>query len=108
MLRISLVRGLGLQLWLCLCAAAAALCLADMSVALTRVELYQATAPLTERSEAGQEAAFEAALRIVLVKVTGHRGVDQDPALAPLIASARRYVHQYRPAADNQLWVPFH
>jgi uncharacterized protein len=102
-----LFHGLGLRLWLCLCAVAAALCLADMSAALTRVELYQATAPLTERSEAGQEAAFEAALRTVLVKVTGQRGVDQNPALAPLIASARRYVQQYRPAADNQLWVAF-
>jgi hypothetical protein len=89
------------------CAGAATLCYADMSAALTRVELYQATAPLTERSEAGQEAAYEAALRTVLVKVTGRRGVDQDPALAPLIASARRYVQQYRPAPDNQLWVAF-
>jgi uncharacterized protein len=107
MVRNSLVRGLGLRLWLCVCAGVAALCFADMSAALTRVELYQATAPLLERSEAGQEAAFEAALRTVLVKVTGSRGVDQNPALAPLIASARRYVQQYRPAADNQLWVAF-
>jgi hypothetical protein len=107
MVRIFLFHELGLRHWLCVCAAAAALCLADMSAALTRVELYQATAPLAERSEAGQEAAFEAALRTVLVKVTGRRGVEQDPALAPLIASARRYVQQYRPAADNQLWVAF-
>jgi uncharacterized protein len=107
MVRNSLVRGLGLRYWLCVCAGAAALCYAGASAALTRVEIYQATAPLTERSEAGQEAAFESALRTVLVKVTGRRGVDQDPALAPLIASARRYVQQYRPAADNQLWVAF-
>lgn len=107
MLRNSLVRGLGSRLWLCVFAGAAALCWADAGVALTRVELYQATAPLSDRSEAGQEAAFETALRTVLVKVTGRRGVDQDPALAPLIASARRYVQQYRPAADNQIWVAF-
>jgi hypothetical protein len=107
MVRKSLVGGLGLRLWLCMCAGAAALCLADSSPALTRVELYQATAPLTERSEAGQEAAFEAALRTVLIKVTGRRGVDQDPSLAALIASARRYVQQYRAAPDNQLWVAF-
>jgi len=107
MTRNSLVRGFGLRFWQCVCAAAAALCFADMSAALTRVELYQATAPLTERSDAGQEAAFEAALRTVLVKVTGRRGVEQDPALAPLIASARRYVQQYRPAPDNQLSVAF-
>ena len=107
MVRKSLVRRLGLRLWLCVCVGIAALCLADVSAALTRVELYQATAPLTERSEGGQEAAFEAALRTVLIKVTGRRGVDQDPSLAALIASARRYVQQYRTAPDNQLWVAF-
>jgi hypothetical protein len=107
MVRALLFGGLGLRLWLCLCAGAAALGFADVSQALTRVELYQATAPLTERSEAGQEAAFEAALRTVLIKVTGRRGVDQDPSLAALIASARRYVQQYRTAPDNQLWVAF-
>jgi hypothetical protein len=107
MARKLLLGGLGLRLWLCVCAGAAALGLADVSPALTRVELYQATAPLTERSEAGQEAAFEAALRTVLIKVTGRRGVDQDPSLAALIASARRYVQQYRTAPDNQLWVAF-
>ena len=105
MVRKSLLGGLGLRLWLC--AGAAALCLADSSPALTRVELYQATAPLPERSEAGQEAAFEAAFRTVLSKVTGRRGVEQDPSLAALIASARRYVQQYRTAPDNQLWVAF-
>jgi uncharacterized protein len=107
MVRALLLGGIGLRLWLCLCGVAAALGLADVSQALTRVELYQATAPLTERSEAGQEAAFEAALRTVLIKVTGRRGVDQDPSLAALIASARRYVQQYRTAPDNQLWVAF-
>ena len=66
MMRALLLGGLGLRLWLCLCAIVAALGLADVSQALTRVELYQATAPLTERSEAGQEAAFEAALRTVM------------------------------------------
>jgi hypothetical protein len=39
--------------------------------------------------------------------VTGRRGVDQDPSLAAIIASARRYVQQYRTAPDNQLWVAF-
>ena len=107
MVRKTLFGGLGLRLWLCMCAGVAALGLSDASPALTRVELYQATAPLTERSEAGQEAAFEAALRTVLIQVTGRRGVDQDPSLAALIASARRYVQQYRAAPDNQLWVAF-
>ena len=53
MARKLLLGGLGLRLWLCVCAGAAALGLADVSPALTRVELYQATAPLSERSEGG-------------------------------------------------------
>jgi hypothetical protein len=75
--------------------------------ALTRAELYQATAPVTDRSEAAQTAAFQAAMKVVLVRVTGRRSADEDPALAPLVAVARRYVQQYRTAPDNQLWVSF-
>ena len=86
----------------------AALCLARCrAVALTRAELYQATVPLAERCEAAQTAAFEAALRIVLVESPGRRTAEEDPALAPLIGNARRYVQQYRAAPDNQLWVSF-
>jgi hypothetical protein len=96
-----------LRLWLYLCLGAAALCAANASLALTRIDPYQATVPLADRSEASQEAAFEAALRIVLVKVTGRRGADQDPAFAPLIGSARRYVQQYRAAPDSQISVAF-
>jgi uncharacterized protein len=90
-----------------LCLSAASVCLPDAGFALTRAELYQATVPSADRSEAGQTAAFEAALRIVLVRVTGRRTADQDPALAPLLGNARRYVQQYRTAPDNQLLVSF-
>lgn len=90
-----------------LCLSAACLCLARPSHSLTRAELYQASAPVADRTEAAQSAAFEAALRTVLVRVTGRRNADEDPALAPLISSARRYVQQYRAAADGQLWVSF-
>ncbi|HTV97903.1 MAG TPA: DUF2066 domain-containing protein [Steroidobacteraceae bacterium] len=93
--------------WRCLWVIAGLLWLADSSAALTRVEIYQATVPLTDRSEAAQESAFEAALRAVLIKATGRRTADQDPALAPLIGSARRYVQQYRGAPNSQLWVAF-
>jgi len=72
-----------------------------------RVDLFQATVPLVERTEAGQTAAFQAAMRGVLVRVTGRRGGDQDPGLAPLVTDARRYVQQFRGAPDNQLWVAF-
>jgi hypothetical protein len=87
-------RTRGLHLGLHLCLIALGLCLAQAAPALTRVELYQGLAPLADRSEASQEGAFQAALRAVLVKVTGRRTADQDPALAPLVTSARRFVQQ--------------
>jgi uncharacterized protein len=90
-----------------LCLGLAALCAAGSGIALTRTEVYQATAPQTDRSEAGQTAAFQAAFRIVLVRVTGRQAAQDDPALAPLVSNARRYVQQFRAAADNQLWVAF-
>jgi uncharacterized protein len=104
---LSGIRSRYLRLAVFLCLSAASLCLADAAIALSRAELYQAAAPVADRSEAAQSAAFEAALRIVLVRVTGRRSADEDPALAPLIGNARRYVQQYRTAPDNQLWVAF-
>jgi uncharacterized protein len=101
---VNCARYLRLGAFLCLCVC---LCLADASRALTRAELYQASVPITDRSEASQTAAFESALRIVLVRVTGQRTADEDPALAPLVSNARRYVQQYRGAPDGQLWVAF-
>ena len=90
-----------------LCVACTALLLGNSSLALTRTEIYQATAPLADRSENSQTAAFQAALKVVLVRVTGNRSIDEDSALAPLISNARRYVQQYRAAADGQIWVAF-
>jgi hypothetical protein len=69
--------------------------------------MYQATAPVTERSEAAQTAAFQNAMRAVLIRVTGRRNADEDPALSSLVSNARRYVQQYRAGADGQLWVAF-
>jgi hypothetical protein len=74
---------------------------------MTRAEMYQATAPVTDRSEAAQTLAIQNAMKSVLIRVTGRRNADEDPALAPLVANARRYVQQYRAAADSQLWVAF-
>ena len=90
-----------------LCFSFSTLTLGDVGNATTRTELYQATAPVSDRSEASQTAAFQSAMRTVLVRVTGRRTAEQDPALAPLIGNARRYVQQFRAASDNQLWVAF-
>jgi hypothetical protein len=96
-----------LRLGAFICLTCLALGLPGAGRALTRAELYQATAAVANQSEAARPAAFAAALRIVLVRVTGRRTADEDPALAPLINNAARYVQQYRAAADNQLWVAF-
>jgi hypothetical protein len=90
-----------------LCLGLAALCFGGSGLALTRAELYQATAPLADRSEAAQTEAFQSAMKIVLVRVTGRRSAEDDPTLAPLVGNARRYVQQYRSAPDSQVWVSF-
>jgi uncharacterized protein len=89
----------------CLCFAA--LCVASPGMALTRVEIYQATAPATDRSEAAQTAAFQYALKNVLVRVTGRHSAEEDAALAPLVGNARRYVQQFRASGDGLVWVAF-
>jgi hypothetical protein len=85
----------------------AGLCVADASLALTRAELYQAAVPVADRSDAAKPAAFEAALGVVLVRVTGRRTAAEDSTFAPLLGNARRYVQQYREAQDGKLWVAF-
>src|SRR5882672_993833 len=90
-----------------LCLSAAALCFGAASFALTRSELYQATAPMADRSEAAQTEAFQSAMKTVLVRVTGRRSAEDDPTLASLVGNARRYVQQYRGAPDGQVWVSF-
>jgi hypothetical protein len=83
------------------------LCLGGAAAAITRAEMYQATAPVADRSEAAQTAAFQNAMKTVLIRVTGRRNADEDPALSSLVSNARRYVQQYRAAPDSQLWVAF-
>jgi hypothetical protein len=90
-----------------LCLSIAGLCVAGGSAALTRADLYQATVPLPDRSEASKPGAFEAALRVVLTRVTGRRVADEEAAFAPLLGNARRYAQQYRETQDGQLWVAF-
>jgi hypothetical protein len=90
-----------------LCLSLAALFLGNPASALTRVQLYQTAVPVTDRSDAAQTAAFQAAMRVVLIRVTGRRSSAGDSALAPLVNNAGRYVQQYRGMQDGQLWVSF-
>ena len=89
------------------CMCIVGLGIAGVALGITRAEMYQATAPVTDRSEAAQTAAFQNAMKTVLIRVTGRRNADEDPALSALVNNARRYVQQYRTAPDSQLWVTF-
>jgi hypothetical protein len=89
------------------CMCIVGLGMGEAGLGITRAEMYQATAPVADRSEAAQTAAFQNAMKTVLIRVTGRRNADEDPALSALVSNARRYVQQYRAAPDSQLWVTF-
>lgn len=72
-----------------------------------RIDLYQVAVPVPDRSDASRDAGFRDAMRVVLVRVTGRLGAANDPAYAPLVGSADRYVQQYRYAIDGRLVVGF-
>jgi uncharacterized protein len=95
-----------LPAWI-LCLGLGALASSDGAYALTRAELYQATVPFADRCETAPPAAFQAAMKIVLIRVTGRLSAGEDPALGPLLGNSRRYVQQCRSAADKQLWFAF-
>jgi len=91
-------------LWLCV----AGLGYTEAAFSITRAEMYQATTAVAGRCEGGADsAAFQAAMKTVLVRVTGRQSAGEDPALEQLVANARRYVQQCRPAPDGELWVSF-
>jgi len=52
-------------------------------------------------------AALAQAMRAALVRATGHRQAGTDPALAPLLADAQRYVLGYLPSRRGSLQVMF-
>lgn len=102
--------GSGIRSWrsaLVLATGLAALAAGAPGFALTRTDPYQATVPIADRSEAAQTEAFQTAMRTVLTRVTGRRDAPEDPALAALVGNARRYVQQYRGAANGGLLVSF-
>jgi hypothetical protein len=101
------IYGFYLRLTAILCLSLAAGGLAGNAFGMTRVEVFQASVPLTDRSESAHAAAFEEAMKVVLIRATGRRSADEEAVFAPLIGNARRYVQQYRGAPDNQLWVAF-
>lgn len=66
--------------------------LAEPAVATQSVRPFQVATTSSERSD-----AFAEAMRIALVRTTGRRDADQDPAYAALLTDAQRYVQSFRP-----------
>ncbi len=93
--------------FLFLCLNCAILCAAPPCRAVGNPELYHVVVPVADRSDAGRGDAVQAAMKIVLVRVTGRRSAEGDSSLAPMVDGADRYVQAYRYAPDGQLWVAF-
>lgn len=69
-------------------------------------DLYQAAVPVASRDDTNErQRAFAAALREVLVKLTGRTDVDRDPVLQQALREAQTYVASfaYRNASTTQL-----
>ena len=76
--------------------------------ALTAVSHASHEVPVyTVNAAARTPAALGQALRAALVRATGHRQVATDPALAPLVAAAQRYVLGYLPGRHGSIQVMF-
>jgi uncharacterized protein len=52
-------------------------------------------------------AAFQEAMRIALVRATGKRDADADPALGTMVSQARRYVQVFKPASGGGTQITF-
>lgn len=58
-------------------------------------------------SDRGQAAAFQDAMRQVIVRVTGQRDGDNAPELQDLISNAQRYVQTYRNLPGGRVSIGF-
>lgn len=59
-------------------------------------DLYAASVPVTEQSNAELQRAAGIGLREVLVRVSGQGDIVRNPALASALGDAQRYLDQYR------------
>lgn len=93
-------------LWTAVCLAGGVLG-AFPAQAEEHANLYQVAVPVTDRSDGSREAGFQAAMQVVLIRVTGTLSAGANPAYGALVAAAERYVQQYRYAPDGRLIVGF-
>ena len=69
--------------------------------------LYTAEVPLDRAASNPRADAYEAALREVLQRVSGSELAGNAEAVETLFPNPQRFVTQFRPGADDTLWVSF-
>lgn len=80
-----------------LCMVCCVSCLYPVFVHAIKVPgLYEAETVVNSQSSEGRLAAIRACLAMVLVKLTGVRGVSTETALEPILDEAEKFVQQYR------------
>ncbi len=70
-------------------------------------DLYTATVPVSDESPQAMGAAFEAALKRVIVKLTGQEQAADEVLRQAAIADPAALVQQYRRDGSGTLWVRF-
>jgi hypothetical protein len=71
------------------------------------VTLYTAEVPLDQEADDPRGAAYAAALRQVLLRVSGSELANDEELVALLFPDPRSFVTQFRPGAEESLWVSF-
>jgi hypothetical protein len=64
-------------------------------------QLFTATVPLAEDSAEARARGFEAAMDVILIRITGRLDAPSDPRVADLRETAENYVQQYRVTGDG-------
>lgn len=98
-LRTGRIEGLT---WLCL---GVSLWLAPLSQAVEVENLYTVEVPMDRAARDPQNAAYERALREVLVRITGSEAAARSPELEGIFPTPSRYVLQYGPGENDSLVV---
>jgi len=97
-----------MSLWMKAILAAACMMLANQSVtAAVFGNLYQVRMEVSARDAATLEQAFEDAMAVVLMRVTGTRQVDPSEETLAILAKARDYIQQFGYIDSRTLLISF-
>ncbi|MGB5629663.1 MAG: DUF2066 domain-containing protein [Woeseiaceae bacterium] len=69
--------------------------------------LFTAEVPIDEEADNPRADAYDAALREILMRVSGSAIAENDDAVAEMFPDPAAYVMQFRPGTEDSLWVSF-